>query len=162
MRAPTTTAPTATMTKRTSDRSTLTAEEVGKKHGFRSGLEDGVAAELRERGVPVVYEQHAIEYTVPSRKARYTPDFLRPNGIWVETKGRFVTADRQKHKLIKAEHPDIEIRFVFQNPNARISKKSRTTYAMWCEKYGFQWAKAPTAKQRQKGAHAIPQEWLDE
>jgi hypothetical protein len=98
------------------------------------------------------FEALTIKYEKPARVSKYTPDFrLLRNGIIVETKGRFVTADRQKHLLIKAQHPNLDIRFVFDNPNARISKQSRTTYAMWCEKYGFRYAKK-----------SIPQEWIDE
>ena len=78
----------------------------------------------------------------------YGPAYLS-NGVIVETKGRFVTADRQKHKLIKEQHPTKDIRFVFSNPNAKIGKKSTTTYAMWCDKHGFKFAKG-----------FIPKEWL--
>lgn len=136
----------------------------GLKHGFRSGLEDDVATELSERGVPFRYEakEDIIKYTKPARESKYTPDFRLPNGIIIETKGRFVTADRQKHLLIQKQHPGKDIRFLFTNPNTRISKQSKTTYAMWCEKHGFKYAKAATPAQRRKGAHSVPQEWLDE
>ena len=120
-------------------------------NGYRSGLEDKIATELRARGIPVRFEQLKIEYEVPSKKHKYTPDFELPNKIIVETKGRFVTKDRQKHILIKQQHPEFDIRFVFQNPNARISKASSTTYAAWCEKNGFLYAKG-----------SIPQSWIDE
>lgn len=140
---------------------TKTTSNPGLKHGFRSGLEDEIAAELVEAGVPVIFEEHFIEYEVPARKSRYTPDFLLPDGSYVETKGRFVTADRQKHLLLKAQHPHLKIRFLFNNPNARISKASRTTYAMWCDKHGFEYAKAATKAQRRKGARSIPKEWIE-
>ncbi|WP_210166026.1 hypothetical protein [Chelatococcus sambhunathii] len=122
-------------------------------HGFRSGLEDKVAAELAAKGVPVRYEdpESVIRYTWPSEESKYHPDFVLPNGIIVETKGRFVTKDRQKHKLIKEQHPDLDIRFVFSNSRQRISKTSMTTYAMWCEKYGFRYADK-----------SIPDAWLNE
>lgn len=126
-------------------------EEVGRKHGFRSGLEETVAQQLDELGVPVIYEQHKIEYVVPARKSRYTPDFLLPNGIFIETKGRFLASDRKKHVQIKQQKPELDIRFVFQNPNAKLYKGARTTYAQWCEKNGFVWAKK-----------TIPTEWIDE
>lgn len=71
------------------------------------------------------------------------------NGIVVETKGRFITADRQKHLLVKAQHPDLDIRFVFSNSRTRISKTSKTTYADWCRKYGFMFADK-----------SIPPEWM--
>lgn len=116
-----------------------TSKSVGIKLGFRSGLEEVVAAQLEREGVPVEYEKHRILYQVPSRPARYTPDF-KTGDFFVETKGRFLTADRQKHLLIKAQHPDYDIRFVFSNSRARISKQSSTTYADWCEKHGFKYA----------------------
>ena len=129
----------------------LTSRQVGLKHGFRSGLEEANAAFLRECGVPVRYEDEVIRYTKPERVSKYTPDFRLPNKIIVETKGRFVTADRQKHIMVQQQHPDLDIRFVFSNPNTRISKKSKTTYAMWCEKHGFQYAKG-----------LIPEAWIQE
>lgn len=117
--------------------------------GYRSGLEDKIAAQLRAAGVIGVYETVRIGYTWPATRSRYTPDFPLPNGIVVETKGRFTTEDRQKHKLIKEQHPDIDIRFVFSRALSKLSKGSKTTYAMWCEKYGFKYAEG-----------RIPQEWL--
>lgn len=126
------------------------AKRAGLKHGFRSGLEEKVAKALKEQGIDPKYEEEKIVYTVPSRKATYTPDFRLPNGIYVETKGRFVVADRQKHLFIKAQHPELDIRFVFSNSNAKISKTSKTTYAMWCEQHGFKYADK-----------VIPQEWID-
>lgn len=128
-----------------------TKARAGLKHGFRSGLEEKVAKALKEQGIDPKYEEEKIVYTVPSRKATYTPDFRLPNGIYVETKGRFVVADRQKHLFIKAQHPELDIRFVFSNSNAKISKTSKTTYAMWCEQHGFKYADK-----------VIPQEWIDE
>lgn len=138
-----------TATRRTSK--SLTYSQVGLKHGFRSGLEADTAAYLVSKGIDPHYEEIVIPYVKPERKAKYTPDFPLDNGIIVETKGRFLTEDRQKHLLIKQQHPHLDIRFVFTNPNARISKTSSTTYAMWCEKHGFLYA-----------SKTIPQEWLNE
>lgn len=100
----------------------------------------------------VEYESLVINYEKPARWSRYTPDFPLPNGIIIETKGRFLTADRQKHILIKQQLPDLDIRFVFSNSRARISKQSKTTYADWCVKHGFQYADkvVPTAWLREK------------
>jgi len=119
--------------------------------GYRSGLEELVAGQLITAGVPVEYEGYTLKYTQPVKVRRYTPDFILPNGIVIETKGRFVTADRQKHKMVAAQHPTLDIRFVFSNPNTRISKQSKTTYAMWCEKNGFLYSKK-----------AIPADWITE
>lgn len=139
-------------TTRTSDRRSVTPKERGIREGYRSGLEEQIAAQLETAGVAAKYEDpdSRIEYEVNETR-RYTPDFILPNGIIIETKGRFVTADRKKHKLIKEQHPDLDIRFVFSNSRARISKISTTTYGMWCEKLGI-----PYADKR------IPEAWLKE
>lgn len=81
-----------------------------------------------------------IPFTHPPQAAKYTPDFPLPNGIIIESKGRFLTKDRKKHKLIKEQHPKLDIRFVFSNSRSRISKQSKTTYAAWCETNGFLYA----------------------
>ena len=118
-----------------------TSKEVrGLREGYRSGLEEVIADQLRSAGVVVEYESHKIKYLKPARNSTYTPDFLLPNGIYIESKGRFVTSDRQKHLLIKQQHPDLDIRFVFSNSKTKISKQSKTTYGDWCQKNGFQYA----------------------
>lgn len=97
------------------------------------------------------YETLKIPFTRPARKTFYKPDFPLPNKIIVETKGEFPTKDRQKHLAIRDQYPHLDIRFVFSNPNTRISKQSRTTYAAWCEKNKFMYAKG-----------SVPKAWLDE
>jgi hypothetical protein len=122
---------------------------VAAKYGFRSGLEMEIDESRKSRGIDGEYEKHIIKYTKPETHHKYHPDFKLPNGIFVETKGRFLTADRKKHLLIKAQHPELDIRFLFQNSKTRISKSSKTTYADWCIKYGFKFADKE-----------IPAEWL--
>ena len=117
--------------------------------GFRSGLEQDNAAWLDTLGVKYTYEKKKIRYV--TKPKIYTPDFVLSNGIIVETKGRFISSDRAKHLLIKEQHPDLDIRFVFSNANNRLSKKSSTTYAQWCDRHGFKWA-----DQR------VPKEWTEE
>jgi len=109
-------------------------------HGFRSGLEDKVSNQLIEAGVPVKYEEMKISYFRPETTHKYTPDFELPNGIIIETKGRFMLADRKKHLLIQQQHPELDIRFVFSSSKAKLSKGSKTTYASWCTKFGFEFA----------------------
>lgn len=123
----------------------------GLAEGYRSGLEEKLADQLKKAGVACKYEGMVITYIKPESSHRYTPDFPLPNGIIVESKGRFVTADRQKHLLIKKQHPHLDIRFVFSSSKARISKTSKTTYADWCNKHGFQFADK-----------LIPEAWLHE
>ena len=129
----------------------LTAKSVGIKQGFRSGLEERIAEQLDKLGVDYTYEKVKLKYIKPASQHIYTPDFVLSNGIIVETKGRFLLADRQKHILVKKYNPTLDIRFVFSNSKAKISKTSRTTYAAWCEKNGFKYADK-----------TIPQEWIDE
>jgi hypothetical protein len=118
----------------------LSEKQVGLKHGFRSGLEEALAAQLNAAGVTFTYESFKIPFTEPAKKRTYTPDFQLPNGIVVETKGRFLTADRQKHLMVQAQHPEYDIRFVFSSSKQKISKRSPTSYADWCLKYGFKYA----------------------
>lgn len=121
------------------------------KEGYRSGLEEAVAHDLDKRGVKYTYETVKVKYIIPESKHTYTPDFILDNGIIVETKGRFVTADRKKHLLIKSQHPELDIRFVFAYPNSKLDKDSKTTYAGWCQKHGFLFAKG-----------SIPEAWVKE
>lgn len=123
----------------------------GIAEGYRSGLEEQIAAQLQSLGVTVKFEELKLPYQKPSTSHKYTPDFELPNGIIIESKGRFVTADRKKHLLVKAQHPEKDIRFVFSNSRTRISKLSATTYGMWCEKNGFKYADK-----------LIPEEWINE
>ncbi len=124
---------------------------IARQKGYRSGLEESVDALLKQSGIDGQYEQHKVLYTIPISYHEYTPDFRLPNGIFVETKGRFVLEDRKKHVLIKQQHPELDIRFVFQNSKNKIRKGSPTTYADWCKKHGFLYADK-----------TIPQEWLNE
>jgi hypothetical protein len=128
-----------------------TAKQVAIKYGFRSGLEERVAEQLDKLGIEYTYEKVKLKYIKPASSHVYTPDFQLPNGIIVETKGRFLAPDRQKHLLVKKHNPELDIRFVFSNSNARISKASKTTYAMWCRKNGYKFADK-----------TIPEEWINE
>ena len=131
-------------------KTSLTSNQVGIVHGFRSGLEATIADQLRATGTPVVFEEFHIPWQL-SKSCKYTPDFVLPNGIIIESKGRFVTQDRQKHIYIREQHPHLDIRFVFSRSASRISKASKTTYAKWCSTKGFQYADK-----------TIPVSWLNE
>jgi hypothetical protein len=107
---------------------------------YRSGLEDKVAAQLRDAKIDAKYEEYQIPYEIPASLHHYTPDFVLPNGIIIETKGVFDVDDRKKHLLIKKQYPKLDIRFVFSSSKTHIYKGSKTTYADWCNKYGFKFA----------------------
>ena len=127
------------------------ARRIKQINGYRSGFENKVASALSEQKVKFEYEVTQIEYTKPETHHKYTVDFTLPNGILIETKGRWTLEDRKKHLLIKKQHPELDIRFVFQNPNGKIRKGSKTTYADYCNKYDIPWADK-----------IIPIEWLTE
>lgn len=105
------------------------------KAGFRSGFEQLIAAQLEEAGVAYEYEPASGRITY-LRECTYTPDFVLENGTIIEVKGRFTGADRGKHERIRKQHPDADIRFVFQKDNP-ITKGSRTRYTEWCERRGI-------------------------
>ena len=125
------------------------ARRIKQINGYRSGFENKVASALSEQKVKFEYEVTQIEYVKPETHHKYTVDFTLPNGILVETKGRWVLEDRKKHLLIKEQHPELDIRIVFQNPRGKIRKGSKTTYADYCDKHGILWAEKE-----------IPKEWL--
>lgn len=126
------------------------------KHGYKSGLELSVSMQINQTEYPLNYETETLKYVVPERKAKYTPDFvfIKRNGgtMYVETKGRWTTADRTKMKHVLQSNPGIDIRMVFQNPNQKLSKTSPTTYEAFARKLGIQ----HVAKKD------IPAEWLNE
>lgn len=72
----------------------------------------------------------------------YTPDFQLSLTKFVETKGLFSAADRSKHLKVREQNPQLKILFVFQNPYQRLTRKSTTTYADWCDKHNFKWIAA--------------------
>ena len=119
--------------------------------GFRSGLEERVSEQLAFLGIVDCYETMKIPFLQPEKRRNYTPDFLLPNGILVETKGLFTLQDRQKHLWVREQHPHLDIRFVFTNARSKIRKGSKTSYADWCDKYEFVYAN-----------QSIPEEWIKE
>jgi len=109
------------------------------KPKYKSKWEQTVADQLTALEYPIQYETVKIPYIVPESKHIYTPDFPIRKKLFIEAKGKFVYQDRKKHLLLKEQYPDHVFILVFQNANQRISKKSNTTYSMWCDKHGIQW-----------------------
>lgn len=124
---------------------------VARKYGFKSGLEENISVQIESKGIKVEYESEKVAYTIPASQHTYNPDFKLPNGIFVETKGRFVAADRKKHLLVKSQNPTLDIRFVFSNSKNKITKTSKTTYGDWCDKNGIKYADK-----------IIPDSWFEE
>ena len=118
---------------------------------FKSSLEKSIAASIKCREILVKYETFKIGYIKPVSNHTYTPDFLLPNNVIIEAKGLFSTQDRKKHILVKEQHPELDIRFVFSRSSSKLYKGSKTTYADWCNRHGFLYADTD-----------IPKEWYDD
>ena len=114
---------------------------------FRSKLEERVAELLEALKISYEYESTKVPYVI---QHHYCPDFVLPNHVHLETKGYWDPADRRKILAVKKDNPDIDLRMVFQAPYNTISKKSKTTYAQWCENLGIPWTSFST----------IPLDWL--
>ena len=122
------------------------------KKGYRSGFELKVSEKLNEAKVSFGYEDTVIPYIKPATTHKYTIDFRLPNGILIEAKGRWTLEDRKKHLLVRKQHPELDIRIVFQSPNNKIRKGSKTTYEAYALKIGI----------KHVAKKDMPAEWLDE
>lgn len=107
-----------------------------RKHGgltLRSGLEKKTAQYLDSKKVEYGYESEKLKYIVPAKQHSYTPDFILPNGVIVEVKGRFDAASRTKMIHVIEQNPDRDIRLLFSVDN-KINKSSKTRYSDWCSR----------------------------
>ena len=119
-----------------------------KPNKYRSSLEKSVADLLSELGISFEYETKKVAYQI---QHNYNPDFILPNKhLLLECKGYWEPEDRRKVKAVVEQNPDLDLRMILQDPYIKISKKSKTTYAQWCEKHGIKWT----------SWHSIPLEWL--
>ena len=114
---------------------------------YKSGLEEQVAKLLEGLGVSYEYESCKVPYTI---QHNYHPDFILPNHVHLEAKGYWSAPDRRKIAAVKKDNPDLDLRMVFQAPYNKISKGSKTTYAIWCEKHDIPWT----------SFQDIPLDWL--
>lgn len=115
------------------------------KRKYRSGFEERVAKNEPEAAHEP--SEPRVSYTLTKR---YIPDFVLPNGVIVEAKGYFESKDRTKMLLVKKQNPNLDIRFLFQKANNRLTKSSNSKmYWQWCEQHGFDWS---------EGEH-IPKDW---
>ena len=116
---------------------------------YRSGFEEQVAKSLKRDKVKFEYESEKIPYVQPSVNRKYTIDFKLPNGVYVETKGRFTASDRKKMLWVKETNPNKDIRLLFQRDNY-LTKSRKTRYSDWATKNGFKYAVG----------NKVPKEWL--
>ena len=115
---------------------------------YRSKFEATVALSLNKRGLTFAYEGRALPYKI---EAIYTPDFILPNGVIVETKGLFDSDDRRKMVAVKEQHPRLDIRLCFMKADVKLSRAPKSlTYWQWAERHGFLWCEGH-----------IPTTWFD-
>lgn len=92
----------------------------------------------------VEYEPFSLDYVL---HFTYTPDFLvAPNGgedstdrFILETKGYFRPKDRRLLKAVKEQHPDQDLRIIFQQ-DKKLDKYAKSKYSDWAERAGFNYA----------------------
>jgi hypothetical protein len=134
--------------KRNSPRHSKTRKQA-EAAGYRSGFEHRVAGQLDEAGAAFEYEpkEAVMEYRVEETR-KYLPDFVINGIIVLECKGRLTAADRKKMLLVKKQHPDKDIRLLFQFDN-KLAPRSKTRYSDWAKKYGFPYA-----------VETIPKSWM--
>ena len=105
----------------------------------RSKLELQFEKILQDNEVEYAYEITKIPYIVPESSHKYVVDWTIHDGVLIETKGWLENlTERKKYQLIKEQHPDIDIRFVFANPQ-KACGGVKMTHAEWAEKFGFKY-----------------------
>jgi hypothetical protein len=105
----------------------------------RSKLELRFEDILKDFEVNYDYEVTKIPYTVPESKHTYTVDWTLVNGLLIETKG-YLSDHRERYKyvLLKEQNPNLDLRFVFDNPN-KLCGGTKMTHGAWATKYNFKW-----------------------
>jgi len=133
----------------------------------RSGFESRIRDSLDKRKVKYSYEPVDLPYEIPGK---YKPDFVLgttkksltvdqlADKIIVEVKGYLDADTRKKMIAVKKAHPQLDIRFVFQNDgfvykNKKAKRRNEDStdmrYSDWCKKYGFLYA-----------FDAVPEDWI--
>lgn len=132
---------------------------------YKSRYEYDIAVDLISRGVEFEYEAKAFNYTVqvthgycpecgtkPAVVDRsYTPDFFLSNGVIVEAKGRFTSAERKKHAAIREQYPDLKLYLLFAQNNL-LQKGGKKKYTEWCD----------SKKICSAVGKKVPEEWIEE
>jgi hypothetical protein len=119
-------------------------DSLGRVSKLRSQLEKKFAVILEDSDVVWDYEVTKIKYTVPASDHTYTVDFTilgkdKKKVLLCEGKGILKDhQERLKYILIKEQHPELDLRFVFANPQ-KLCMGTKTTHAQWATKYGFKY-----------------------
>lgn len=121
---------------------------------YRSGYEAEIARALRAAKVSFGYESQLLFYETAHT---YTPDFhvetASGGSILIEAKGYFTAADRTKLLAVREANPDADIRLLFQNAKARLTRaRGSKSYGEWATSKGFKWAQGTS----------VPAAWINE
>ena len=133
---------------------------------YRSKLEERVGQQLSLLKANYEFEpdDKKIQYTKPASFHKYLPDFVvvksDKSRMYIEAKGIWDFDDRHKHLLIRQQHPELDVRFVFQRAANKIRKGSKSSYADICNGLGRGIFKGVEWKFGDNGK--IPRSWLDE
>lgn len=121
---------------------------------FRSKFEESIYEAAKRSRKTLEHEPHFLPYIM---RGSYLPDFILPNGIYIEAKGYLDAAACKKMKAVKASNPHLDIRFVFQNANGKRNKRAKLRNWEWAEKHGFLWAEGtiPLAWWKEKPSERI-------
>ena len=117
-------------------------KSIKNKGNYKSFFEKKVSVYLSNKYKQINYELIKIPYVIPESHHLYLTDFyIDYKGVrfYLETKGNFTISDRKKMLNIIKSNPNINLIMVFQRPENKINKKSKTTYSKWCEKNGIDW-----------------------
>lgn len=120
---------------------------------LKQTFEQKVMSNLTAKGVEFTFEPHSLTYSVTRD---YIPDLLIGE-MYVEIKGYFRQDAQRKMRAVKKQHPNKDIRFLFQKAEATIQGAKRRkdgtkmTCREWAERYGFQYAEG----------EEIPDKWIN-
>jgi len=107
---------------------------------FKSKLEEKVWAVLKKEFSAVKYEPQRFKFIQPEVERTYIPDFKTGrSNIFIEAKGKLDLETRKKMVWFRDSNPTIRIIFLFMYRDNKITKRSKTTYAMWATDNGFEW-----------------------
>ena len=113
---------------------------IGLMPSFKSKLEEKVWATLKKEFPTVKYEPQRFKFIQPEIERTYIPDFKTGrSNIFIEAKGKLDLETRKKMVWFRDSNPTVRIIFLFMNPDNKITKRSKTTYAMWATDNGFEW-----------------------
>ena len=119
------------------------ASDIKRVGAFRCQLEADVAASLKELGHEYGYEATKLDYVTHHK---YIADFTIGD-VLIEVKGFWPAEQRAKIRLLIKCNPGIKLFVALRNPNTKVNKNSRLTYADWCRRYSIPWCPIPIEKE---------------